>query len=421
MYYRIIPPEEFPEGRLRLPLSKSISNRALMLNALSPRPAAIEAVAECDDTRVMAEALEPGCATTRTVDVGAAGTSMRFLTAYFASLPDCHITLDGSERMRSRPIRPLVDALRAAGADIEYAGDEGFPPLLIHGRSLHGGSIAIDPGISSQYISALLMVAPLMEQGMELTLDGETVSAPYIRMTLGMMRLWGADVEADGPVITVKPGPYSAPDAFTVEADWSAASYWYETVALSAGDISLEGLSADSLQGDAATARIFAKMGALSEWNDDGVLELLPSPDADSRHHIDLTDNPDLAQTLAVTCCLLGYPFVFTGLQTLRIKETDRLEALVAELRKLSFVTYASPDGSSLEWDGTRCPVATPVVVDTYDDHRMAMAFAPASLYIPGLIIAHPEVVTKSYPEFWAHMRQCGFQIEKMEAAPCPE
>lgn len=409
MNYKIYPPEELIETEITLPLSKSISNRALILDALTPGSPAHPAVAKCDDTDVMIGALADP--TADRIDIGAAGTAMRFLTALMAATPKRTVTIDGTERMRQRPIGPLVDALRSLGADIDYAGEEGFPPLAIRGRRLHGGAIAIDGSVSSQYISALLMIAPVMEQGLTLTLEGDVTSRPYIDMTVGMMRERGAEVDTTPTSVRVAPGTYT-PASESVEADWSAASYWFEIAALSSGFITLRGLRPDSRQGDAGIARLMEVTGLTHEWQEDGTLELLPTPDPGARLIADLSGTPDIAQTLAVTCCLLSIPFRFGGLGNLRIKETDRLQALADELLKMGYPIVIEDD-SVIFWDGRRYPVYEAPAVDTYCDHRMAMAFAPAALYMPGLQINNIEVVTKSYPGFWDDLRHAGFTIEE--------
>lgn len=404
MNYRIYPPDEIGGTPIALPLSKSISNRALIINALTRDALPLDDVAHCDDTDVMVRALS---SSDNEIDIGAAGTAMRFLTAYFASSPGRAVTIDGSERMRHRPIRALVDALRECGAEIDYIGEDGFPPLRITGRELEGGDVSLPASISSQYVSALLMVAPLMRQGLTLTLAGEVTSRPYIAMTLSMMREWGAESDFIGNVIDIRPGAYRQVK-FTVEADWSAASYWYEIAALSSETVSLTGLYRNSYQGDSRLPEIFKSLGIVTRFNGTGVT-LEPSPDMTPRLAIDMREQPDLAQTVAVTCCMLGIPFRITGLSTLRIKETDRLEALRKELGKLSFVISIEKD-SELIWEGDRCPVLEIPAIDTYDDHRMAMAFAPVALYLPGLVINDVEVVTKSYPGFWDDLRQAGFK-----------
>lgn len=411
MNCHIFPPEEFIETSVSLPLSKSISNRALIINALTPNAIDIKQVAKCDDTDVMVAALS---STDSDINIGAAGTAMRFLTAYYAATPGRNVTLDGSERMRQRPISALVNALRDCGADITYAANEGFPPLTIKGSRLKGGNVSLPATISSQYISALLMIAPTMENGLTLTLEGDIISQPYILMTLSMMKSWGIESDFTQNVITIAPQTYKA-TPFKVEADWSAASYWYEIAALSSGDISLQGLDRDSLQGDSHIAQLFEHFGINTVF-DNGITTLEPSPDTTPRLNIDLSDQPDVAQTIVVTACMLGIPFNITGLSTLKIKETDRLEALRCEMLKLGMELIIEND-SKLSWDGNRMPIAEIPAIDTYKDHRMAMAFAPAALYIPGIIINDIDVVSKSYPDFWRHLQDAGFTFAQADTS----
>ncbi len=417
----IYPPDEIIETTIYLPLSKSLSNRALIMNALTPGIPSLGAVAKCDDTDAMVAALElPLSLISRDpaypVNVGLAGTAMRFLAAYFASLEGAHVCLDGNDRMRQRPIGPLVDALRQCGADIEYAGQDGFPPLVIRGRRLHGGNVSIDATVSSQFLSALLMVAPTFDNALRLRLQGEISSLPYLRMTMEMMRQRGVDVKLDEGTVTAHPAPYLRYDG-EVERDWSAASYWYEISAMSAGWVNLPGLLSQSLQGDSALAGIFEKLGVISEFDTEEVphgVALNPSPEVHSRLELNLADTPDLAQTLAVTCCMLGVPFRFEGLASLRIKETDRLQALANELAKLSYDLTIEKD-SVLSWElSQRHPVQGVAPIDTYGDHRMAMAFAPVGLFVPGIVIRGAECVSKSYPGFWDDLRHAGFQVKDM-------
>ncbi len=411
MNYRIFPPEELMDTEVTLPLSKSISNRALIINALAPGAPALEKVAECDDTDVMVKALDSG---SDSVDIGAAGTAMRFLTAYFAVQPGRKTTITGSERMYNRPIAPLVDALRSIGAAIEYIGKEGFPPLSITGKKLTGGKTAIDAGISSQYISALMMIAPVLDQGLEITLEGDVVSMPYIRMTAYIMAQYGIEADIDGNVITIPHGVYAAPEGFEVEADWSAASYWYEIQALTCGWTALDGLHEKSCQGDSAIVDLFRGLGVETGFETEPLrASLEASPDLSPRFNADLSPTPDVAQTFAVTCAMLGVPFRLSGLKSLRIKETDRIAALGKELLKVGVVLETEGD-EAISWDGIRRPVTEIPVFDTYDDHRMALAFAPVAVFVPGIVINNAEVVTKSYPEYWDHLRNAGFTVEEL-------
>ena len=403
-----------PEGTWRttvkLPSSKSISNRALILNALSSSPYAVDNLSDCDDTNLMVNALQ---AEGGDFNVGAAGTTMRFLTAFLANRPG-EWTITGTERMKNRPIKVLVEALNALGAHISYMEKTGFPPLRISGSALPGGEIALPGNVSSQYISAILMVAPLMEKGVTLHLEGEIVSRPYIHITLQLMKQFGVSATWEDHTIQVWPQTYT-PIRFLVESDWSAASYWYEMMALSPkAEIELLGLFKESLQGDAAGAKLFERLGVETHFTDQGV-KLRHTGIRCEDLTYDFVNEPDLAQTFVVTCALLGVPFRFTGLQSLKIKETDRIAALQTELRKLGYVLRDAQD-SILSWDGERCePEAHPIIA-TYEDHRMALSFAPAALVRPeGIAIAHPEVVSKSYPHYWSDLRAAGFTVRTNE------
>ncbi|RRD73306.1 3-phosphoshikimate 1-carboxyvinyltransferase [Tannerella forsythia] len=394
---------------ISLPASKSISNRVAILNALSPAPQPLYNLSDSDDTAVMLDALRTDC---ETVDLRAAGTAMRFLTAYFASRPGRR-TLTGTDRMRNRPIRVLVDALRMLGAKIDYLEKEGYPPLRITGRDLNGGEVTLDGGVSSQYVSALLMIAPATTRGIRLHLTGTLISEPYLRLTVALMRQFGVAVEEEGQTFTVRPQTVR-PIPFTVESDWSAASYWYEIAALSQTPVEIEliGLLPDSLQGDSAIALLFRSFGVHTDFTSEERVRLTRrAVSLPSRFDYDCVRIPDMAQTLAVTCAILRIPFRLSGLQSLRIKETDRLKALQTELGKLG-VVLTEHDGKILEWDGSRCQAEPEPVIATYDDHRMAMAFAPVALCREeGIRIANPEVVSKSYPRFWDDLQTAGFQI----------
>ncbi|WP_347145464.1 3-phosphoshikimate 1-carboxyvinyltransferase [Parabacteroides goldsteinii] len=406
MKYLIKAPEERLRASVQLPASKSISNRALILNALSYSPYDIQNLSDCDDTEVMVKALNSD---SRDFDIKAAGTAMRFLTAFLSKIVG-EWTITGTERMKNRPIKLLVDALNSLGARIEYMEKEGYPPLRIFGSALQGGEISLAGGVSSQYISALLMIAPLMEKGLTLHLEGNIISRPYINLTLQLMEQFGVKATWNGQTIKILPQEYK-PIRFTVESDWSAASYWYAIMALlKNAEIELLGLFKNSLQGDAAGAKLFAQLGVGTAFTDRGVV-LKYNGNAVKKLIYNFVNEPDLAQTFVVTCVLLNIPFRFTGLQSLKIKETDRIEALKTELRKLGYLLTDSND-SILEWNGERCePEADPIIA-TYEDHRMAMAFAPAALVLPkGLKVADPEVVTKSYPAYWEDLRKAGFAL----------
>lgn len=393
-------------GEIRLPFSKSISNRVLLLNKLSKNKLMPENVAVCDDSEMMRSALS---AQSGVVNTGAAGTATRFSLAYLSMLPG-EYELTGSERMKQRPIKILVEALRNIGADIEYLEKEGFLPLKINGKELQGGEIELFGGVSSQYISALLMIAPYMRKGLKLTLTGNIISMPYIKMTISLMSLYGADVQMKGNEIKVSPGRYN-PLPFKVEADWSAASYWYGFVSLSKdADVILTDLDNRSIQGDSKVASLFTPLGVATEYND-GFVRLRKCNSVNKLYDVDLTDTPDLAQTLVVVAALKGVPFKMSGLQSLRIKETDRISALVNEMRKLGYILDDSVSGT-LMWNGERCDQSEEIEIDTYDDHRMAMSFAIASYLYPKIGIKASEVVTKSYPTFWEDLLKAGFEIE---------
>lgn len=399
---------------IQLPASKSISNRALTLHALAQGHITPANLSDCDDTRVMIKALD---GTPEQIDILAAGTAMRFLTAYLSVTPGTRI-ITGTERMQQRPIRILVEALRELGAQIEYAGNEGFPPLRITGTELTGEETSLAGNVSSQYISALLMIGPVLKNGLKLKLTGEIISRPYINLTLQLMKDFGADATwSSESSITVRPGGYKD-IPFMVESDWSAASYWYQMVALSRDneengiktEVELPGLFPRSYQGDSRGAEIFTKLGVRTAHTDRGVvLTRIGTPVA--RIKEDLIDIPDLAQTFVVTCCLMNIPFRFTGLQSLKIKETDRIQALITELHKLGYVVKSEQD-SILTWNGERCEPEPHPVIATYEDHRMAMAFAPAAMSVPSVRIADPQVVSKSYPGYWKDLQQAGFGIE---------
>jgi 3-phosphoshikimate 1-carboxyvinyltransferase len=410
--YEVIAPETL-RADIHLPASKSISNRALIIYSLSGGSMMPQNLSDCDDTQVMIEALRY---MPETIDIKAAGTAMRFLTAYMSVMRGTHV-LTGTERMKHRPIGILVDALRRLGAEIAYVGEEGFPPLKITGQPLQGGELELQGGVSSQYVSALLMIGPVLKNGLTLRLLGDVISRPYIDLTLWMMREFGADVEwTDAHTIEVKPQPYRRRHYF-IENDWSAASYWYQMVALSRdrdAEVTLAGLMDGSKQGDSSVRYIFSLLGVKTTFKtkEEGVpqtVTLTKSRRPVPRLEYDFVNSPDLAQTFVVTCALLGVHFRFTGLRTLKIKETDRISALKTEMRKLGFVIH-DEDDSVLYWDGERCEPQEVAAIDTYEDHRMALAFAPVSLLRP-VVINNPQVVTKSYPSFWDHLKAAGFSI----------
>jgi 3-phosphoshikimate 1-carboxyvinyltransferase len=426
MQYHITAPAQFRQT-IKLPASKSISNRALMIHALSggqllpdddachTTACSLENLSDCDDTKVIVQALRHR---PPTIDIKAAGTAMRFMTAYLAVQDGAEHVITGTERMKHRPIGTLVDALRQLGADITYVGEEGFPPLRIRGQRLQGGPLEVPGNISSQYISALLLIGPALQQGLTLRLTGDIISRPYIELTLWMMREFGASAEwSNFETITVSPQPYTC-RPYYIESDWSAASYWYEIMALSGNaddELRLEGLMDGSKQGDSSVRYLFSLLGVKTVFDTTtaGVpttVTLRHSGRCVPRLEYDFTGSPDLAQTFVVCCSLMGVPFHFRGLSTLKIKETDRIQALKNEMRKLGYVLHDAND-SELVWNGERCEPSYESGIDTYEDHRMALAFAPAALRIPGLCINNPQVVTKSYPRFWDDLIHCGFKI----------
>lgn len=413
MQYMITPPRHV-DTRILLPASKSISNRALIIHALTGGNVMPENLSDCDDTKVIIRALSHR---PEVIDIKAAGTAMRFMTAYLSVTEGEH-TITGTERMKHRPIGVLVDALRYLGAEIEYAGEKGFPPLRIRGRQLEGGRLEIPGNVSSQYISALLMIAPVLSKGLEMKLTGGIVSRPYIDLTLHLMHQFGVSAEwTDIDSITVKPQPYRQ-RPYTIENDWTAASYWYEILALTdelGSKVVLPGMLDGSRQGDSAVRYIFSLLGIKTAFADREGDRLT---DATLTHHscmlnrmdYDFTNQPDLAQTLIATCPVLGIPFHFTGLGSLRIKETDRIEAMKTEMEKLGYILHAD-SGTELSWEGDRCEPAAQPVIDTYEDHRMAMSFAPLAIRLGRIGINHPEVVSKSYPHYWNDLRKAGFHI----------
>ena len=414
--YRLTAPCRL-EATISLPASKSISNRALIIYALSGGKNMPNNLSDCDDTEVIINALRN---MPEEIDIKAAGTAMRFMTAYLSVMEGTHI-LTGTERMKHRPISILVDALRKLGANIEYVGTEGYPPLRITGQSLNGGLLEIPGHVSSQYISALLMIAPMLKEGMTLHLLGDIISRPYIDLTLWMMGEFGADAEwFSNDTIVVKPQPYKSRDYF-IESDWSGASYWYEMMALCAdkqSEVKLTGLMDGSKQGDSTTRYIFSLLGVKTQFESKqaGIAQtvtLKQNGRCVPKLEYDFINAPDLAQTFVVTCAAKGIPFHFKGLSTLKIKETDRIEALKTEMRKLGYVLQ-DHNNSELIWDGERCEPSFEQGIDTYEDHRMALAFAPYAFLHDKLIINNPQVVTKSYPHYWEDLRLAGFTIEEL-------
>lgn len=388
--------------------SKSETNRSLLLRALFPN-ISIENLSNSDDGEVMQKGLQKSSGE---VDIHHAGTAMRFLTAYFASQPGKEVVLTGSQRMQERPIQVLVEALRALGADIQYVKQEGYPPLKISGKKLTKSQVSLPANISSQYISALLLIAPSLENGLELELVGKITSVPYIKMTLGLLTQIGVEANFEGNKILVEPQKRVDAIKLVVESDWSSASYFYSIVALCevGTKIKLSSYKQNSLQGDSVLSKIYTDFGITTTFSDNQITLEKTEESGQENVSYDLSNAPDIAQTIAVTCLGLGVGCHLTGLHTLPIKETDRLAALHAEMTK--FGAKVTIDSESLTLQPTK-KINSGVDVDTYNDHRMAMAFGPLALKTD-LIVNDAEVVSKSYPDFWKDLKTLGFDIAEV-------
>lgn len=411
MKYLVSKPNKTIVGSIVLPTSKSIANRALIIHALSNSPFPIENLSDSDDTRVMQQVFNSN---SNHFDIGHAGTAMRFLTAFLSKIVGEWI-ITGSDRMKQRPIGILVDALNKLGAKIEYLENDGFPPLKIYGSHLKGCVLELDGSVSSQYISALLMIAPTLEDGLTLRLKNKIMSRSYIEMTLKLMEQFGVTHVWKGNEIRISEQKYIARQ-FSVEADWSGASYWYEMAVLAEEvDLELIGLTTDSLQGDSVLAKWFEKLGIQTVATEKGSRLAKNECPLPKFLQLDFIENPDVAQTFAVLCLMKQIPFHFTGLETLKIKETNRIAALQDELAKFG-AKIGEPAHGELKWDGT-FPIEKQTVpeIETYHDHRMAMAFAPACQTFGSVQILDPMVVTKSYPGFWDDLKKVGFVVELYE------
>lgn len=408
------------QSSLQITGSKSETNRLLLLQALYPN-ITIENSSNSDDSEVMSKALgqnpKPNPEASgqnpkpEIIDIHHAGTAMRFLTAYFATQENREVIITGSPRMKERPIKILVEALQQLGAEISYEENEGFPPIKIKGKKLPGSKVSLPADISSQYISALLLIAPKLENGLELTLEGKITSIPYIKMTLALLKEIGVETSFKENIIIVKQLLTHNSQLITVESDWSSASYFYSIVALSENgtEITLSSYKQNSLQGDAALAEIYKNFGVETIFNSDNSITIRKSASSNQQSAIfNLNDAPDIAQTIAVTCFGLGVACHLTGLHTLKIKETDRLEALKTELTKLGAKITVTNDTLTLE---ASSDIKPNTAIATYNDHRMAMAFAPLGLKT-NIIINNAEVVSKSYPDFWEDLKNIGFQIQ---------
>ena len=395
--------------------SKSETNRLLLLQALYPN-ITLANTSNSDDSEVMQKALASNfllpAANFQLVDIHHAGTAMRFLTAYFATQEDRMVTLTGSTRMKERPIKVLVEALQQLGAKIEYLESEGFPPIKITGQKLTQNKVSLPANISSQYISALLLIAPKLENGLELTLIGEITSVPYIKMTLALLNEMGVETSFENNTILVKKQLIIHNSQFIIESDWSSASYFYSIVALSTigTQITLSSYKQNSLQGDSALIEIYKNFGVETTFENNKIILRKTKNENLQSVTCNLNSSPDIAQTIAVTCFGLGIGCHLTGLHTLKIKETDRLEALKTELTKLGSTILVTNDSLILEPSNKINPN---IAIATYNDHRMAMAFAPLALKVP-IWIENAEVVSKSYPTFWEDLKSIGFKISEI-------
>lgn len=402
------------KGSVRLPLSKSECSRMLIIREISGTKEPLHGMSDAHDSQVLAKLLEKSQKqnSDNVYDCGPAGTTMRFLTAYFCTLPGTR-TLTGSARMQKRPLGILVEALRTLGAQINYKGEEGFAPIEITGTKLQGGQVELDGSVSSQFVTALLLIAPTLHNGLVIRFTGPVASMPYILMTLRIMERFGVYGIWDGDTLSVSNQSYTVDDAksqFSVEADWSAASYCYSLVAIAdEADIFLEGLREQSLQGDSVLAWLFPFLGVSTKFEDGGV-RITKNHYKPKAFAFDFEECPDIVQTCAVVAAAKKIPMLMRGLNTLRVKETDRIQALITELKKLG-VGSTEPGKGLLElrtFDGT---VSSPLEIETYEDHRMAMAFAPLAIQYPGLIMHDPAVVGKSFPGFWDELKKLGATI----------
>lgn len=402
------------KAKVKITGSKSETNRLLLLQALYPN-LTLENSSNSDDSEVMSRALNSQLTThnSQLIDVHHAGTAMRFLTAFFAIQEGKEVVLTGSSRMKERPIKILVDALNQLGAEISYEENEGFPPIKIKGKKLTQSKVSLPANVSSQYISALLLIAPKLENGLELILEGEITSIPYIKMTLALLNEIGVTTSFEKNIIKVNSQFTIHNSQFTIESDWSSASYWYSIVALSeiGFQVTLSSYKKNSLQGDSALVNIYQDFGVETTFNTDNSITISKERIHNSQlttHNSQLNNSPDIAQTIAVTCFGLGVGCDLTGLHTLKIKETDRLEALKIELTKLGAEISVTNDSLHLK---SSSGIKENISISTYQDHRMAMAFAPLALQVP-IVIEDAEVVSKSYPSFWEDLKTVGFKID---------
>lgn len=411
---------KFIHCQVTLPPSKSIINRLLVIHHLSGGQAVTGMLSDSSDTLVMQKLLKEissrGSHESITeINVGNAGTVMRFLTAVLAITPGKWL-ITGTERMQKRPVQPLTDALQSMGADLEFGNAAGYPPVIIHGNpQLIGGIVKLNAGISSQFISALMMLGPLLKGGLTIELEGNIISGSYIQMTRALMQKAGAEVSFYNNTLKIKEGNYTQFDfSMLVEPDWSAAAFWYQMASfVPDARIFLRGLRKESVQGDSVLPAIYENLGIASDFTDEGVWLTKSGKPAETEFNYDFTDCPDLAQAVIVTCAALGIKGLFTGLGSLRVKETDRIEALRAELTKLGYGVEVIEDQIILNGNTPSDKSnTTSIVVKCYDDHRMAMSFAPLALLHDKICLDEPEVVVKSYPGFWEDLAEAGFLSE---------
>jgi len=400
-------PFTIDDSQLNITGSKSETNRLLLLKALFPN-ITLANTSNSDDSEVMQKAL---VGNDEIVDIHHAGTAMRFLTAYFAVNEGREVVMTGSSRMQERPIKILVDTLRQLGVEISYEKEEGYPPIRIKGKKVTASKVTLAANVSSQYISALLLVAPKLENGLELTLEGEITSIPYIKMTLALLTDLDIKTSFEGNVIKVYPKEAVESKEMVVESDWSSASYFFSLVALSeSAKITLSSYKENSLQGDSELVSLYEKMGVKTTFQNNKMTLEKVSGFNYQDVNFELNNTPDIAQTIVVTCLGLGIGCHLIGLHTLKIKETDRLEALKTELTKLGANISVTNDSLTLVKSDT---INHDVKIGTYNDHRMAMAFAPLAIKVP-IIIEDAGVVSKSYPDFWDDLKALNFQISEL-------
>lgn len=408
-------------GCIRLPSSKSISNRLLIIRALASDSFDIANLSDADDTILLQELLQKirghqYRVSMTELDTANAGTVMRFLTAYLSMVPGKWI-LTGSERMKQRPIGILVDGLKSMGAQIDYLSKLGYPPVMIHGTSLKGREIIVDPGISSQFISALILIGPKIPNGLTLHLSGPAVSFPYVKMTISLLKDFGIHVVQGRSRIFITEGDY-LPCNYTVEPDWSAAAFWYEAAALADHvDLELEGFTKNSIQGDSVVSDIFRAFNVITEFTAKGIhLTKSSQPLKENQFKFNFSDHPDIAPAVITSCSMLGLHGLFTGLKSLQIKETDRLLALKTEYEKIGIIAETYSTGNlipAIEIMAGRVTCPPGMQFSTYGDHRMAMTFAPLAILNGNILIENPEVVTKSYPGFWNDLVSLGYEIRE--------